>query len=159
MKALMVSGIVLSLMLCASLAALADDAESARAPAKGQPSADGTLAAEKALAQALLANDDAAIGNFMAPEWVVVSARGRIADRESFLAVIPAGGFSRTSVELGESRVRLYGNVAVVTVRLATAGQFQGKIFDIHERETDVFQWRDGRWQAVLSHETRIPDA
>jgi ketosteroid isomerase-like protein len=123
-----------------------------------RPSAANALAAERKLAAAILANDVDAIGSVLADEWIVVSAKGGIADRAGFLGVIKAGDFTRSSLELSEARVRRYGDVAVVTVKLATAGLFDGKNFNIHERETDVFKWRDGRWQAVLSHETMIPD-
>ncbi|HEX9140375.1 MAG TPA: nuclear transport factor 2 family protein [Steroidobacteraceae bacterium] len=123
-----------------------------------RPSTANALAAERKLAAAILANDVDAIGSYLADEWIVVSAKGGVADRAGFLGVIGSGDFSRSSLELGEERVRLYGSVAVVTVKLATAGMFNGKKFNIHERETDVFKWRDGRWQAVLSHETVIPD-
>jgi ketosteroid isomerase-like protein len=123
-----------------------------------RPSAANALAAERKLAAAILANDVDAIGSVLADEWIVVSAKGGIADRAGFLGVIKSGDFSRSSLELGDARVRRYGNVAVVTVKLATSGIFNGKNFNIHERETDVFKWRDGRWRAVLSHETEIPD-
>ncbi|HMD58845.1 MAG TPA: nuclear transport factor 2 family protein [Steroidobacteraceae bacterium] len=123
-----------------------------------RPSAASALTAEHQLAAAILANDVNAIGSYLAGEWIVVSATGGIADRAGFLGVIKSDDFSRSALELSEARVRRYGNVAVVTVKLATSGMFNGKNFNIHERETDVFKWRDGRWQAVLSHETMIPD-
>src|SRR5271156_3164001 len=141
-------GCVLLFLQLAAVAVAEDGAAAER------PSAASALAAEHKLAAALLANDVNAIGSCLADEWIVVSAKGGIADRAGFLGVIKSGDFARGSLELSESRVRLYGNVAVVTVRLATSGMFYGKKFDIHERETDVFKWRDGRWQAVLSHET-----
>jgi ketosteroid isomerase-like protein len=150
---LVTSAIACVLFLQWSAVAVAKDGAAAE-----RPSAANALTAERQLAAALLANDVKAIGNCLADEWIVVSAKGSIADRAGFLGVIRTGDFVRSSLELSEPRVRRYGDVAVVTVRLATSGMFYGKKFDIHERETDVFEWREGRWQAVLSHETEIPD-
>lgn len=150
-----VTSVIGCVFLIVNTAAVAVAADSAAAE---RPSAANALAAERKLAAAILANDVEVIGSFLADEWIVVSAKGGIADRAGFLGVIKSGDFTRDSLELGDTRVRRYGNVAVVTVRLATSGMFNGRNFNIHERETDVFRWRDGRWQAVLSQETEIAD-
>jgi ketosteroid isomerase-like protein len=150
-----VTSVTACVLMFLQLAAVAVAEDSAGAE---RPNAASALEAERQLASALLANDVNAIGRDLADEWIVVSAKGGIADRAGFLGVIKAGDFARSSLELSEPRVRLYGSVAVVTVKLATSGMFYGKKFDIHERETDVFKWREGRWLAVLSHETEIRD-
>jgi hypothetical protein len=40
--------------------------------------------------------------------------------------------------------VRLYGNIALVTTKVKTSGTFQGKPFDVMERQTDVLLWKAG---------------
>jgi hypothetical protein len=55
--------------------------------------------------------------------------------------------------EVSEPRVRLYGNAALVTTKVHNAGTFGSKPFDVMERETDVWIWKDGSWKCVLTHE------
>jgi ketosteroid isomerase-like protein len=120
------------------------------------PTEENALAAEQEVARALLANDADAVGRLLAQDWVVVSTYGGVGNRAGFLAVIKSGDFTRKTMELSDSQVRLYGNVAVVTSQLKTSGTFMGKSFDVPERQTDVLIWRDGGWKSVLTHETEI---
>jgi ketosteroid isomerase-like protein len=58
--------------------------------------------------------------------------------------------------ELSDVRVRVYGNAAVLTaINKAT---FRGKDADsvIHYRRTTVWVKRNGRWQCVSFHGSRI---
>ena len=57
-----------------------------------------------------------------------------------------------TAYEVSEPRVRLYGNVALVTTKIHNAGTFGGKPYDVLERQTDVWLWKDGVWKCVLTH-------
>ena len=49
--------------------------------------------------------------------------------------------------------MRLYGDMALVTTKVHNAGLFNGKPFDVMERQTDVWLWKDGGWKCVLTHE------
>ena len=55
-----------------------------------------------------------------------------------------------------ERRARAVKNAAVVTTRVHLAGIFNGKPFDVMERVSDVFIWKDGTWKAILTYETFI---
>ncbi|MBA3715387.1 MAG: nuclear transport factor 2 family protein [Pyrinomonadaceae bacterium] len=52
--------------------------------------------------------------------------------------------------------MRVYGDAAVVTGRWASKGTRKGKTFDDNERYTTVYVKRDGRWQIVSDHTSRI---
>src|SRR5580700_522415 len=118
--------------------ALSIGALSGRARAAAGPTEENALAAEQEVASALLANDVDAIGRLLTDDWVVISADGRVADRAGFLAVIKSGDFTRKTLSLSDPRVRIYGNVAVVTTQVKTSGAFMGKSFDLPECQTDV---------------------
>jgi ketosteroid isomerase-like protein len=122
----------------------------------GGPTAESARAAEEELTRALLANDANAVGRMLADDWIVVTAYGGVGERSDFLGGIREGVFSRRTMELSEPRVRIYGNVALVTTKLKTAGQLGGKPFDVTERQTDVLLWHDGSWSSVLTHETKL---
>jgi Domain of unknown function (DUF4440) len=57
-------------------------------------------------------------------------------------------------VPLGVSRVRVYGDTAVVTTRVTSTAHYQGQWFDADEWTTDMFVRRDGRWLFTLTHIT-----
>jgi len=60
-------------------------------------------------------------------------------------------------MESEDFRIRIYGDSAVVTGITRAKGKFMGQEFSTQERATDVFINRDGRWQCVLTHLTRLP--
>jgi len=127
-----------------------------------QPTAENALAAEQEIGRALLANDADAVGRLLDLDWAVVNADGGLGDgiRDSFCAAIRTGAFTRNTYELDlpSARVRLYRDLAVVTVKLSTSGMFGGKPFDVKEVQTDVLKWEDGGWKSVLTHEVRVKE-
>jgi ketosteroid isomerase-like protein len=122
-------------------------------PAAG-PTAESAMAAEDELTRAMRDNDADGIARCLSDDWAVISARGGVGEGKSiFPDGIKSGYLTRKTFEASEPRVRLYGNVALVTTKLHTAGMFGGKPFDVMERQTDVWVWKDGTWKCVLTHE------
>ena len=60
-------------------------------------------------------------------------------------------------MESDDFRIRVYRDSAVVTAITRTKGKFMEQEFSTQERATDVFVKRDGRWQCVLTHLTKLP--
>ena len=52
--------------------------------------------------------------------------------------------------------VKIYGDTGVVWLTLHLVGTKQGQRAEVTFRFTDVFVWRDGRWQCVSSQSTRL---
>lgn len=105
-------------------------------------------------AEAMVANDADRIGAFMADEWVIVSERG-VAPKEHFLEFVRSGALTHSSFEMvGEARIKIYGETAVLTGRVVNTAHFGGQQFDQEEWSTDVFVKREGKWLCVLSHIT-----
>jgi ketosteroid isomerase-like protein len=129
------------------------------APQSAQPAAGATkesaLATVQEMARAMRENDADGIARVLSDDWAVVNARGGVAEGKSiFPDAIKSGELTRTAFEISEPRVRLYGDVALVTTKVRLAGTFGGKPFDVRERETDVLHWEAGGWKIVLTHET-----
>jgi ketosteroid isomerase-like protein len=123
----------------------------------GHPTAENALAADEELARAIRDNDANAILRMLDPGWAVIATTGGIGEGPSvFPGGIKSGSLTRKTYELSEPRVRLYGDIAVVTTRVETSGVLQGKPFDVVERQTDVLRWANGGWKCVLTHETKI---
>jgi ketosteroid isomerase-like protein len=114
------------------------------------------LSASGEWAAAMVANDADAIGSFMADEWIMVSERG-ISTKEHFLSFVRSGALTHSSFDLvGEPRVDVYGDTAIVTCRVTNTAHFNGQRFDADEWTTDVLVKRDGRWRGVHSHITSV---
>jgi ketosteroid isomerase-like protein len=143
---------VMAALLCAPLAI---SAAPPGAKAAAGPTKESALATVQEMARALRENDANAISRVLSDDWAVISARGGLGEGKSiFPDGIRSGALTRTAFEISEPRVRLYGDVALVTSKVRTAGTFGGKPFDVRERETDVLHWEGGGWKVVLSHET-----
>jgi ketosteroid isomerase-like protein len=149
--------VILLFLLIAHISRAGDIKHGAK-PATNGPTAENALAAEQALANALLANDADAVGRMLDDDFDLIAADGEFGKnfRAGFLEEIKSGMFIRKTRVISEPRVRLYGNVALVTFHLAASGMFKGKSFDNQMRQTDVFIWRKGAWKAILSHVTYI---
>lgn len=107
-------------------------------------------------AAAMVANDAERIGSFMADDWVIVSERG-IATREHFLGFVRSGQLTHSMFEMADkARIRVYGDTAVMSIRVVNTAHFGGQTFEADEWASDVFVRRDGRWLCVLSHITAV---
>ncbi|MGB6986505.1 MAG: nuclear transport factor 2 family protein [Candidatus Aquilonibacter sp.] len=119
------------------------------------PTPQGAVAADQTIATAMLANNADQLAPLLAADWAVINTQGGIGTRDDMLGGIRSGGFTRKTLTLSNPRVRLYGNVALVTTHVATSGQLDHKDFDVQETQTDVLVWKDGVWTSVLLHETK----
>ena len=118
------------------------------------------LTFEREFTHAVVSNDPAAIGRFVADDWVIVDADGRVMERSRFLSAIESGALSHESMESTDVEVRrLHGDTAVVTGITTSKGQFMGQGFTTRERATDVLVRLDGRWLCVFSQLTRVASA
>jgi ketosteroid isomerase-like protein len=117
------------------------------------------LTFEREFTQAVARNDVAAIGRFVADDWMIVDADGRVIDRSRFLNVIESGTLSHESMESTDVVVRLHGDTAVVTGITTSTGRFMGQGFTTRERATDVLARLNGRWRCVFSQLTRVASA
>ena len=112
------------------------------------------LAAANDWADAMAANDADRIASYMADDWVIVSERG-VSERQHLLGFIRSGALTHSRFEMiGEPRVKVYGETAILTCRAVNTAHFGGETFEADEWTTDVFVKRDGRWVCVHSHIT-----
>lgn len=114
------------------------------------------LQLEKDFQQAIVQNNAEAIERFIADDWIIVDAKGRIIEKDKFLAVVKSGALAHDAMTLDEPRVRIYGETGVVTGRATSAGKYMGAEFTTLERATDVFVRINGQWRCVLTQLTRI---
>jgi len=137
----------------------------ARASAQAQSSAPPAVVAEvrdavRRYDDALRRGDAAKVGQFFAPEYVFVNARGERLTRADRLANLRTG---RTAVDTvahaaQEEQIRPYGdNVVVYTTLLNLGGRYSGRALQQGRyRALVVWVRRAGRWQQVASQLTAV---
>jgi hypothetical protein len=110
---------------------------------------------EQQLATAWKSGNCEGWGAIVAPEWSVIHITGDVITRAQALEMCRNPEVSFESMTIDDVSVRSFGDAAVVTGRttVITSGAVPETV---RLRFTDVFIHRDGRWQAVASHATRV---
>jgi uncharacterized protein (TIGR02246 family) len=106
--------------------------------------------------EAILRNDVRALDRLMADDYVVTTVGGRVANKSDELALYRSGSRRTQSWDADDIRVRIYGNVAVVTGQAVVKDTLRGEGRDFQFRFTHVWVRRQGRWQIVARHTTDI---
>jgi hypothetical protein len=88
----------------------------------------------------------------LAAEFEEAGATGELITRSQMLA--PSASSKDTHVELSDMHAHVYGDFAYVRgVGLVKSGEKPTR----KTRFTDIFAYREGRWQCVAGHESRFP--
>ena len=93
-----------------------------------------------------------------ATEFIFTDARGNVTTREQDLAGEKDCRRSTSTTVLTEPRAFRIGDTAVWSSLSTVSGvNREGVAFTRVSRFTDVFVWRDARWQLIAGHESRVP--
>jgi ketosteroid isomerase-like protein len=111
---------------------------------------------ERDWTQASLKKDIAALDKIVADDWVNIDFQGRTVTKAQTLANLKSGLPATQAAGLGEMKVRVFGDSAIVTGSDTEKSSDKGK--DVIDKYlwTDVFVKRNGRWQAVASQSTKV---
>jgi hypothetical protein len=119
----------------------------------GQPKDGNALVqTEQVWAKALEQRDPAALGCLLAAEFEDAGPDGTLQDRDATLA--KAGKHQPVHHELTEMHAQVHGDFGYIR-GLATAVGAQGEVL-ARVRFTDIYVYREGRWQAVAAHESML---
>jgi ketosteroid isomerase-like protein len=141
---------LLTLTLAFRLSALAADCP------KNQPKTDTTLIQlEQNWAAALSRKDADTVACMLAAEFEDADVDGSLRTRSQTLEHIP--NKKPGTNQLSEMRAHVEGNLGF-TRGLATLVDASGKVV-ARVRFTDVFTYRDGRWQALAGQESLLAGA
>jgi ketosteroid isomerase-like protein len=111
---------------------------------------------EREWVEAAQKKDAATLDRILADDWVGQGPTGTATKAES-LADLKSGDNKLESITLGDMKVRVFGDTAVVTGSDDEKSSYKGKDTSGHYTWTDVFVKRQGRWQAAASQGTRMP--
>jgi ketosteroid isomerase-like protein len=111
---------------------------------------------ERNLAAAYMRGDRAFVDDLLTDDWTSTDYTGRIWTKANLLALFAPGGPTFTKSEIDVDRVRLLGDVAVVTGRSVSGARVDGRDVNVTQRFTDIYVKRDGRWRVVASQGTQV---
>ena len=115
---------------------------------------------ERDIGKANIERDAAFFERVEADEFIFTDSGGGITLKKEDVDSVkgPANPDSKLlSYEVDDMKVMLYDDTAVVTGRVTQRGINKGQEWTGQSRFTDVFVWRDQRWQLVAGHSSRIP--
>lgn len=107
---------------------------------------------EDAFNNAVITNSVAEIKKCIANDWVLVDSQGGIIPQEKFFSVLEQGLLSHSTMSKEVLRVKVYGDVALVTGRGQNTGTWQGQPMEADEWITDVYKKENEKWLCVLTH-------
>jgi hypothetical protein len=114
---------------------------------------------ERDIGKANINNDYAFFDRVEAEEFIFTDAGGGVTSKKQDLEGLkqpPNPDVKLVAYDVDEMNVLLYDKTAVVTGRVTTKRLVKGKEVVSQNRFTDVFVWRQGRWQIVAGHSSRI---
>jgi uncharacterized protein (TIGR02246 family) len=126
-----------------------------QAEAESDAAVSQTLQAmEQAWLNAEKNHDAAAFEKIVADDWIAITPDGKSQTRIERAAEIKAA--HTTSATMGNMKVRVFGDTAVVTGTDDEVTMESGKKSTDHYVWTDVFVKRNGKWLAVASQTAQI---
>jgi hypothetical protein len=140
-----------ALLLIATLAA-------ATAPASDERIA-AVRAAELARFAANLGPDAKALDELLDDQLEYVHSNGEVDTKRSFIDSLVSGKRDYVSAKAEIENVRLLGDVAIIRGKARVTVADAGTARDLHIGYTDVWVWKNGRWQMTAWRSARLPDS
>lgn len=106
--------------------------------------------------KALVSNNVEEIKKCITSDWVLVDSQGGVIPQESFFGVLEQGLLSHSAMTKEILRVKVYGDIALVSGRGQNTAMWQGKPLRSDEWITDVYKKENGTWLCVLTHLTPV---
>jgi hypothetical protein len=128
----------------------------AKAPQKSTAAEQELMKLEKDWGDAAIKRDLSYFERNLADEYTGTDFEATIWTKASSIAALKSGEDVVTSAVVDDMKVRIYADTAVITGRSTVKEQLKGKDITGQYRWTDTWIKRDGRWQCVASHSSKI---
>jgi ketosteroid isomerase-like protein len=115
-------------------------------------SASKVLVLESKWNDAYRQGDIAVLNALLADDFIITVEDGTTYSKSGYIARLGGTGEHVELSEMSNLKMRVHGNVAVVTGEYHEKGTSKGKPYEYHDRLTDVWVNSDGRWQVIASH-------
>jgi ketosteroid isomerase-like protein len=108
---------------------------------------------EEQLRLAMLASDVSVLNELLAPDIIITSHLGELLGKQDDLAAHESGLFQINELNPSEQKIQIYGDVAIVLVRMQLSGSYKGNPANGDFRYTRVWAVSSpGNWNIVAAH-------
>ena len=111
---------------------------------------------EQTLADAAVKKDRATFERLYADDYVYTHSNGSVLNKAQDVAESVASDTKWTSIKLDDVKVRIFGDVAIVTALETSLGAAKGYVPG-PRRYTDIWVKRNSRWQMIGGQATLVP--
>ncbi len=153
MKRILAVAVLVAVATSLALGQMADKQEKTKGGKAGVEQA--LMQMEREWVEAAQKKDAATLDRILADDWVGQGPTG-IAKKAEALADLKSGDNKLESITLGDMKVRVFRDTAIVTGSDDEKSSYKDKDTSGHYTWTDVFVKRQGHWQAVASQSTRL---
>jgi ketosteroid isomerase-like protein len=109
--------------------------------------------AEERLRQAMLVSDVSVLNELLAPEIIITSHLGELLGKQDDLAAHASGLIKIRELNPSEQHIKIYGEIAIASVRMQLLGSYDGKPANGDFRFTRVWAVSEsGTWHIVAAH-------
>jgi hypothetical protein len=126
------------------------------------PSADSRAAAlraaELARFEANVKADAAALDRLLSADLEYAHSNGKLDGKASFIESLTNGSVDYLAMTPDIQSLRVFGDAGVIRGLVKVSVTMDGTNHQLTIGYTDVWQWKDGRWQMTAWRSTRMPD-
>jgi ketosteroid isomerase-like protein len=119
---------------------------------KTDPASAKIVALESRWNDAYKRNDPAGMQALLAEDFIITVEDGTTFSKSGYLAHVADSDLQVKISDMTDLRVRLHGNLAIVTGAYHEKGKSKGKPYESHDRFTDVWMKTGATWQVIASH-------
>ena len=109
------------------------------------------LALEKKWTDAYKQHGINTVTNLLAEDFIITVEDGRTFGKIGYIAHTADSSVQLETAEESDLKVRMHGNVAIVTGAYHEVGISRGKRYEYRDRLTDVWMKIDGQWQLIAA--------
>jgi len=129
--------------------------------ASGQSEAGGgaeqaVMRIEREMLHAVLKGDMSANERYLADTFVFTGPDGLVENKAQSINDLKSGDLKLQSASIDDAKVNVYGDTVIVTYSSNDKGTYKGNDISGKTRWTDVFVKRNGKWQLVATHGSRV---
>lgn len=101
-------------------------------------------------------NDPDALARIFPDEILLIGPRGKTSNKEKYLRSLRSGDNAYESLVVEDRKVRIYGDVGVVTLRRKQKAHIRSYEYPNAVMTLRIWNKRDGKWQLVASSATAV---
>jgi len=112
---------------------------------------------EERLKTAMLKSDVSELDELLAPDLVFTNHLGQIIHKQDDLSAHRSGTFAIHEIDLSDQRIRIVGNIGIVTVHARIAGKWGDVLSETPLRFTRIWrQAQHGHWELITAHSSLV---